>query len=67
MAGGPELRAPSMNDLWTITLLGGLRATQGERVITRFRSQRTAALLTYLAHFASGRTGTPFKEYVRDS
>ncbi|MCW3100975.1 MAG: putative ATPase [Chthonomonadaceae bacterium] len=33
-----------------IELLGGLRITQGERVITRFRTQKTASLLAYLAY-----------------
>lgn len=39
-----------MNDPWQITLLGGLRAQQGERVITRFKTQRVAALFAYLAY-----------------
>ena len=33
-----------------IQLLGGLRVQQGERIITRFRTQKTAALLAYLAY-----------------
>ncbi len=33
-----------------IELLGGLRATQGDRTITRFRTQKTGALLAYLAY-----------------
>ncbi len=40
-----------MNDPWRITLFGGLRAQHGERVITRFRTQKTASLLAYLAYF----------------
>jgi len=32
-----------------IELLGGLRVRQGNRVITRFRTQKTGALLAYLA------------------
>lgn len=38
-----------------IDLFGGLRVTQGERVITRFRTTKTAALLAYLA----GEVGRP--------
>src|SRR5438876_10347187 len=33
-----------------IELFGGLRITQGERVITRFRTQKAASLLAYLAY-----------------
>src|SRR5213075_2892563 len=36
---------------WSIELFGGLRARQGERVINRFRTQKTGALLAYLAYF----------------
>jgi DNA-binding SARP family transcriptional activator len=39
-----------MNEPWTIQLFGGLRARQGERLITRFRTQQTGALLAYLAY-----------------
>jgi DNA-binding SARP family transcriptional activator len=35
---------------WRLDLLGGLRATQGNRVIERFRSQKTGVLLAYLAY-----------------
>jgi predicted ATPase/class 3 adenylate cyclase len=35
---------------WRITLLGGLRAEGCGRVITRFRTQKTGALLAYLAY-----------------
>ncbi len=38
-----------MSDPWRVTLLGGLRAQQGERVITRFKTQKVAALFAYLA------------------
>src|SRR5205807_4846441 len=34
-----------------IVLLGGLRIEQGDRVITRFRTQKTGALLAYLAYY----------------
>ena len=40
-----------MDTLWRIQLLGGLRAEGPERVITRFRTQKTAALLAYLAFY----------------
>jgi len=33
-----------------VKLLGGLRVEQGERTIMRFRTQKTAALLAYLAY-----------------
>jgi predicted ATPase/DNA-binding SARP family transcriptional activator len=39
-----------MDVRWRIELLGGLRATQGDREITRFRSRKTGALLAYLAY-----------------
>ncbi|MBI3947293.1 MAG: winged helix-turn-helix domain-containing protein, partial [Armatimonadetes bacterium] len=34
---------------WRIDLLGGLRVTHGERVLARFRTEKTGALLGYLA------------------
>lgn len=37
--------------LWRIELLGWLRATRGDRVITRFRTQKTGGLLAYLAYY----------------
>jgi len=42
-----------MNYVWRIELFGGLRALSGERVITRFRTHKTGALLAYLALFPS--------------
>ena len=36
---------------WRIELLGRLRVTHGDREITRFRTQKTRALLGYLAYF----------------
>lgn len=39
-----------METRWRIGLLGELRATQGDRVISRFRSQKTGVLLAYLAY-----------------
>src|SRR5207244_5652514 len=40
-----------MDGGWKIYLFGGLRAVQDGRVITRFRTQKTAALLAYLAYY----------------
>ena len=40
-----------MNYPWRIELFGGLRAVSGERVLTRFRTHKTASLLAYLALF----------------
>jgi DNA-binding SARP family transcriptional activator len=40
-----------MNGRWQIQLFGGLREEQGERSITRFRTQKAAALLAYLAYY----------------
>lgn len=42
-----------MTEPWRIELLGGLRALQGDRVITRFRSHKFGALLAYLAYFSN--------------
>lgn len=36
---------------WRIHLLGSLRAVRGDETVTRFRSQKTAELLAYLAYF----------------
>ncbi|WP_395142882.1 BTAD domain-containing putative transcriptional regulator, partial [Armatimonas sp.] len=38
-----------MNEPWRITLFGGLSARQADKTITRFKSQKIAALLAYLA------------------
>ena len=40
-----------MNDLWRVTLFGGLRAQRGEQVITRFKTQKVASLFAYLAFY----------------
>ena len=40
-----------MNTSWRIILFGELRVGQGERVITRFRTQKAASLLAYLAYY----------------
>ena len=39
-----------MNSPWNIFLFGGLRIRQAEHTITRFRTQKTASLLAYLAY-----------------
>ena len=36
---------------WRIELFGGLRAQQEDRVVTRFRTQKTGLLLAYLAYY----------------
>lgn len=40
-----------MDAPWRIELLGRLRATQGDRVVTRFRARKTGLLLAYLAYY----------------
>ncbi len=40
-----------MDTQWRIELFGGLRVLQGERVMTHFRTQKTAGLLAYLAFY----------------
>ena len=44
-----------ISEPWQIHLFGGLRARQGERVVARFRTQKTGALLAFLA-FHLGRS-----------
>src|SRR5689334_11894740 len=39
-----------MGELWRIKLFGGLRAQLGERVVTRFKTQKVASLFAYLAY-----------------
>jgi predicted ATPase/DNA-binding SARP family transcriptional activator len=39
-----------VSPLWRIELLGGLRIAGSDRVITRFRTQKVAALLAFLAY-----------------
>lgn len=39
-----------MDPIWRIDLFGGIRVTRGEAVTSRFRTQKTAALLGYLAY-----------------
>jgi DNA-binding SARP family transcriptional activator len=39
-----------MDAPWRIELLGTLRATLGDRAVTRFRSRKIASLLAYLAY-----------------
>src|SRR4051794_5270525 len=38
-----------MEEPWRIELFGGLRARRGAWTVTRFRTEKTAALLAYLA------------------
>ncbi len=38
-----------MEPVWRIALFGELRAERGDRVVTRFRTRKTAALLAHLA------------------
>ncbi|MDQ3813231.1 MAG: AAA family ATPase, partial [Armatimonadota bacterium] len=40
-----------MNARWSIELFGGLRVRQEDQIITRFRTQKTATLLAYLAYY----------------
>ena len=39
-----------METRWKIELFGGLRAQQGDRIVTRFQTYKTGALLAYLAY-----------------
>src|SRR5437867_2131737 len=39
-----------MDQPWQIELFGWLRATQGDRVVARFRTRKAAALFAYLAY-----------------
>ncbi len=41
-----------LQEAWRITLLGELQARQGGRVVSRFATQKTGALLAYLAYYA---------------
>jgi DNA-binding SARP family transcriptional activator len=45
---------------WRIEMLGGLRAARGDRVLTRFRTQKTGALLAHLAYY-------PQRSHLRDA
>jgi predicted ATPase/DNA-binding SARP family transcriptional activator len=46
--------------MWTIRLLGGLAAAGPQQVVTRFRTQKAASLLAYLAfHAAPGAPARP--------
>src|SRR5260370_42558967 len=40
-----------METRWRIELLGGLRAVQADRVVSRFQTQKIGLLLAYLAYF----------------
>src|SRR5690348_5365690 len=43
-------RRISMGPQWRIEMMGQLRALAADRTITRFRTQKTGALLAYLAY-----------------
>src|SRR5262245_12836117 len=45
------MRGP-MERVWRIQLLGGLRATCGDRTVERFTTQRTGLLIAYLACYS---------------
>src|SRR5439155_95334 len=51
--GSPPGSVPTttMDEIWRIELLGGLRAVQGERVLARFRTHKAGALLAYMAFY----------------
>jgi predicted ATPase/DNA-binding SARP family transcriptional activator len=49
-----------MDVRWRIEMLGGLRVVMGDRIITRFRTQKTGALIAYLAYF-------PQRSHLRDA
>jgi DNA-binding SARP family transcriptional activator len=40
-----------MDTPWRIEMLGWMRAVQGERIVSRFQTHKTAALLAYLAYY----------------
>jgi len=46
---GRKANSAHMDTPWRIQLFGGLRAECGERVVERFRTQKTGALLAFLA------------------
>src|SRR4028118_2331320 len=46
---GPDTHAGESDDTWHLQCFGAVRAVRGERIIERFRTQKTAALLTLLA------------------
>src|SRR5215813_12108933 len=47
---------------WRIELFGTLTARQGNNVVTRFRTQKTASLLAYLAYFRD--SGHPREQLI---
>src|SRR5262249_10449187 len=49
----------AMDGHWQIKLLESLQAQSGERIITRFQTHKTAALLAYLAYY-------PHRSHPRD-
>ncbi|BDI29302.1 hypothetical protein CCAX7_13530 [Capsulimonas corticalis] len=47
--------ATAQSHIWRIELFGGLRARSGTQTIDRFQTQKTAALLAYLAFYPNRR------------
>src|SRR4051812_1992351 len=47
--GIDTVREVNMDEYWRIQLLGGLCLVRGDQIVRRFRSQKTASLLGYLA------------------
>jgi DNA-binding SARP family transcriptional activator len=45
-----QIKDDCVHERWRIELFGGLRATYRHTIITRFRTQKTALLLSYLAY-----------------
>jgi hypothetical protein len=50
MTPARDVEPMTMTMYWRIELLGGLRARLGDRVVERFPTRKTAALLAYLAY-----------------
>lgn len=46
-----ELTQVMLEEPWRITLCGAFIAKQGERILSRFRTQKTGLLLAYLAYY----------------
>src|SRR5947207_13712451 len=44
-------RPAHQDESWRVDLLGGLTAARGDRRVTRFHTQKSAALLAYLSYY----------------